>query len=362
MPFRSLYVTATVLFSASFFFAQSTAAPAAPNAAAPAAAPATPKTAVQSPTASTVTAPRGVPLSPELSRRIVNTIRGYYSDSLPPTVELAVGDRYPSEVAGFDLLHVDFSQGERHRTNDFLLSKDGNTLVRWLKIDVSPDPMSQIDLKGRPIRGNRDAKVTIVSFDDFECPYCSKMHQTLFPNLAKTYGDRIRIIYKDYPLNEIHPWAIRAAVNANCLAAQNNDAYWEFADLVHGDQKKIDGDRSSKSKSVDALDKSATEIGNKYFVNATQLQQCIQKQDDTAVKASIAEGDKLGVDATPTLFINGERLQGAAPEEVLRSAIDNALRAAGVEPPPQPVKSAAEAPPEKKAPAGTTTAPAPVKK
>ncbi len=350
MSFRSLYVTAILLLSASFFFAQSTAAPATPRAAAPAA------------VAPAATAPKGVPISPELTRRIANTIRSYYSDNLPPTVDLTIGDRYPSEVAGFDMLHVEFSQGERRRTNDFLLSKDGNALVRWLKIDVSPDPMSQIDLKGRPIRGNKDAKVTIVSFDDFECPYCSKMHQTLFPDLAKTYGDRIRIIYKDYPLNEIHPWAIHAAVNANCLAAQNGNAYWEFADLVHADQKKIDGDRSSKTKSTDALDRSASEIGNKYFVNATQLQQCIQKQDDTAVKASMAEGDKLGVNSTPTLFINGERLEGAAPEDALRTVIDHALTAAGVEPPPQPVKSAAETPPEKKAPAGTTNVAAPAKK
>jgi protein-disulfide isomerase len=257
---------------------------------------------------------------------------------------LAVGNRYPSEVPGFDLLHVVFSQGKTHKVNDFLISKDGNNLVRWLKIEVSPDPMTQIDIKGRPVRGNKDAKVTIVSFDDFECPYCSKMHQVLFPDLAKTYGDRIRIIYKDYPLSEIHPWATHAAVDANCLAAQSNDAYWEFADVIHGDQKKIDGDRTSKTKSTAALDKIATELGNKYFVNSSMLQQCVDKQDPTAVKASHAEGDKLGVEATPTLFINGERLEGAAPEEELRAVIDRALKTAGVEPPPKLEKSADKTP------------------
>jgi protein-disulfide isomerase len=210
--------------------------------------------------------------------------------------------------------------------------------------------------------------VTIVSFDDFECPYCSKMHKTLFPELAKTYGDRIRIIYKDYPLDQIHPWAIHAAVDANCLAAQNNDAYWEFADVIHDDQKKIDGDRTSKTKSTEALDKITTDIGNKYFVSTSQLQQCIQKQDATAVRASIAEGDKLGVSATPTLFINGERLEGAAPDEELRAAIDRALKTAGVELPPKPKESAAKAPseakPEPKAavPVGTINPPAPAKK
>ena len=344
MSFKSSFVVAAAL-AASLALAQSPAA----------SAPATPKAAAPA-------APGGQPIAPELARRIVNTIRSYYSDNLPGSVELAVGDRYPSEVPGFDLLHVDFSQGEKHRTNDFLLSKDGNNLVRWLKIEVTPDPMAQIDIKGRPVRGNKDAKVTIVSFDDFECPYCSKMHQTLFPDLAKTYGNRIRIIYKDYPLDQIHPWAIHAAVDANCLAAQNNNAYWEFADLVHGDQKRIDGDRTSKTKSTEALDKLASEVGNKFFVNSSQLQQCIQKQDAGAVKASIAEGDKLEVNATPTLFINGERMEGAAPEEELRAVIDRALKSAGVEPPPRQEKSAAnpsgEGKPEARvaAPAGTVGA------
>ena len=344
-------MVALVTLTASFSLAQSAGSPA----------PATPKPPAEA-------SPKGQPLSPELARRIANTIRSYYSDNLPSSFDLNVGDRYPSEIPGFDMLHVDFSQGERHRTNDFLVSKDGNNLVRWLKIEVTPDPMAQIDIQGRPVRGNKDAKVTIVSFDDFECPYCSKMHQTLFPDLAKTYGDRIRIIYKDYPLDEIHPWAIHAAVDANCLAAQNNNAYWEFADQVHGDQKRIDGDRTSKTKSTEALDKLALGVGDKFFVNSSQLQNCIQKQDATGVKASVAEGDKLQVNATPTLFINGERMEGAAPEEELRAVIDRALKLAGVQPPAKEQKSAvnrpAEAKPEAKvsAPAGPAGTTAPTKK
>jgi len=320
---------------------------------------ATPAAAPQS----TTSTQAGQPVSPELARRLENTIRSYYSESLPPTVDVKIGDRYPSEVTGFDMLHVIFSAGDKHKTNDFLLSKDGNSLIRWLKIDVTPDPMAGTE--GRPIRGNKDAKVTIVSYDDFECPYCSKMHQTLFPSIAKAYGDRIRFIYKDYPLDEIHPWAIHAAVNANCLGAQNNDAYWEFADMIHDDQKKIDGDRTTKTKSTDALDKIATDVGNKYFVNASTLQECIRKQDATAVRASMAQGDKLGVSATPTLFINGRRFEGAVPEDVLRDQIDAALRTAGVEPPARDAKPAASknagAKPDSKAGGSEKPAAAPAK-
>jgi protein-disulfide isomerase len=345
--FKSALVCAVLAVSSAFLFSQSSATPG------------------NTPSASAAPGSAGQPVSPELDRRLQNTIRSYYSDSLPPEVAVKIGDRHPSEIPGFDMLHVVFSSGDKHKTNDFLLSKDGNTLVRWLKIDVTPDPMTH--LEGRPVRGNKDAKVTIVSFDDFECPYCSKMHQTLFPDLAQTYGDRIKFIYKDYPLNEIHPWAVHAAVDANCLAAQNNDAYWEFADIIHGEQKKIDGDRNSKTKSTDALDKIATEVGNKYFVNDTILQECVRKQDDSAVRASMAEGDKLGVSATPTLFINGMRMEGAVPENILRDEIDSALRSAGVEPPARAEKSAeakppADAKPQQKAAAAEKTGATPAKK
>ena len=72
--------------------------------------------------------------------------------------------------------------------------------------------MSKIDIKDRPIRGAKSAKVVVVNFDDFECPYCSQMHKTLFPDILKEYADRVTFVYKDYPLAEIHPWAIHAAV------------------------------------------------------------------------------------------------------------------------------------------------------
>ena len=87
-------------------------------------------TAPANPPAQTA-APAGQAISPELERRLENTVRSYYSDSLPQEVALKFGERYPSEIPGFDMLHVVFSAGDKHKTNDFLLSKDGNTLVRW---------------------------------------------------------------------------------------------------------------------------------------------------------------------------------------------------------------------------------------
>ena len=166
--------------------------------------------------------------------------------------------------------------------------------------------MKKIDVKARPVRGNKDAKVVAVNFDDFQCPYCSRMHQNLFPGLLKEYGDRVQFIYKDFPLVEIHPWAMHAAVDANCLAAQSNEAYWQYADYLHENQKQIGSEKSHEAQFA-ALDALALKQGQQQNVDAAKLQACIKAQDQTAVKASIHEGESLGVEATPTMFVNGEK-------------------------------------------------------
>jgi protein-disulfide isomerase len=264
-------------------------------------------------------------LSPELKRRITQEIRNRYK--VPPQVNVAISDAKPGEVQGYDKIIVTLSAGGHSSDHDLLLSKDRKTLAQLDKFDISQDPMSKIDVNGRPVRGNSNAKIEIVSFDDFECPFCSRMHGTLFPGLLKSYGDRVKIIYKDYPLVEIHPWAMHAAIDGNCLAAQNNEAYWDFADYVHGNQKQVGG--ASPAQAFENLDKAAREQGSKHGLDSAKLEACVKKQDETAVRASMAEGDKLGVDSTPTMFVNGEKLEGAVPEEQLRAILDRALADAG---------------------------------
>ena len=263
-------------------------------------------------------------LSPEVQHRIKTEIRSRYSVS--QQVNIALADPVPSDVPGYDKVVVTFSHDTKKTTFDFLISKDRKTLARLETIDISQDLMSKIDVKDRPVRGNTNAKVTIVNFDDFECPFCSRMHATLFPSLLQSYGNRVRVIYKDYPLVEIHPWAIHAAIDANCLGSQNSDAYWDFADYVHGNQRAIGG---NPAEAFANLDNAAKSQGQKHQLDQPKLQACLQKQDETAVRASMAEGDKLGVDSTPTLFINGEKLSGAIPEQEMRAILDRALSEAG---------------------------------
>jgi protein-disulfide isomerase len=258
---------------------------------------------------------------------------------LPQDIRVSAGQRGPSEVPGYDKIPVTLSTNGRASTHDFLISKDDKTIIEWEKLDISQDVMDAMALAGRPQRGNKDAKVTIVNYDDFECPFCSRMHQTLFPDLMKAYGNEVKIIYKDFPLVEIHPWAMHAAVDANCLAAENNDAYWEFADYAHAHQKEISGEKRDIKEESQRLDQIAADIGGKHKVDLRHLDACLKKQDETAVRASLAEGSKLGIDAAPTIFVNGERISGAVPDSKLREIIDRALKDAGQTPPPPAVSA-----------------------
>ena len=264
---------------------------------------------------------------PSLERKIELQLRSYFN--IPPNVNVNIARRSTSEIPGYDKLDITMSLGSRSSTHQFLISKDNSTLVRWEKMDLNSDPMKMIDLSGRPWRGNKDAKVVIVNYDDFQCPFCSRMHQTLFPNILKTYGDQVKIVYKDFPLTAIHPWAMHAAVNANCLAAQNNDAFWDFADYAHANQKDLNADTSKTETAFAKLDQLTKDIGKKHGVDSEKLNTCMKQQSETAVRASMLEGDKLGVESTPTLFINGEKVAGAFPEDQLRLIIDRAIRAAG---------------------------------
>jgi protein-disulfide isomerase len=282
---------------------------------------------------------------PDVAIRVERQVRNYYN--IPPEVKVTLGPLRPSEFPNYDAVTVTLAGGAKKQDVEFLLAKDGKSLVRFTKLDITKDPyaelMKKIDVTGRPTRGNKDAKVVAVNFDDFECPFCSRMHQTLFPQLYKEYGDKVLFVYKDYPLSTIHPWATHAAVDANCLAAQNNDAYWDFADFIHANQKDVNNEKKGDPQFA-LLDKSALLQGQKHNLDMTKLQACVTAQHDDAVKASVKEGDALGIDATPTMYVNGQRLDGALPIDEVRAVLDNALAAAGVPAPAHPAAAAPASP------------------
>ncbi len=269
---------------------------------------------------------------PVLNRRIELQVRSEYG--LPNDVNVSIGARKPSQFSGYQTLPVMLSHGAKTQEIDFLISDDNKKLVHLTTLDLTSTPGDSINLDGRPIRGNPDAKVTVINFDDLECPYCARMHQELFPATLAHYGDKIRVIYKDDPIAELHPWAVHASVDANCLAAQNGTVYWSFVDYVHSHGEEITGPDRNLQKSYEALDRIARQEGTLGKLDETQLNACLAKQDDTKIVASTKEAEALGLEGTPELYVNGERINGAVPQDQLWAAIDRALRAVGEQPPP----------------------------
>ncbi len=281
-------------------------------------------------------------LSPELARRVEVLIRS--RSRVPADYDIEVGPRTKSDTPGYDQILVTFRGEGQMKQSPFLLSTDGKTLAQFSKFDISKDPKTLVSGDGRPARGGpASAPVLIVSFDDLECPYCAKMHAELFPALLDRYKNRVHIVYRDFPL-DMHPWAMRAAVDTNCVAAQSPTGYWNLVDYIHAHAAEMGGTEKSLAKANDMLDSLSRDEGARQKLNAPELNACLAKQDQTAIKESIKLGEGLNLDATPTLFINGEKIEGAEPIEDVYRIIDNALIASGQTPPPLPASPPAAVP------------------
>jgi protein-disulfide isomerase len=279
--------------------------------------------------------------SSALDRRIEVMVRSQYQ--LPPDVTVTFGQRASSEFPGYKTLPVLISRAGRTQQVSFLISDDNTKLIHLDTMDLTKNPADSIPVDGRPVRGNQNAVITVINFDDLECPYCARMHQELFPETMQRYGDKVRFVYKDDPLTEIHPWAMRAAVNANCLAAQSHSVYWDYVDYLHTHGDEITGPDRDVAKSYAALDRIAKQQATVAKLDAPKLDACINQQDQSAVKASQKQAEDLNIEGTPALFVDGERIGGAVPKEQLWAVIDRALMARGIQPPAE--KSAAPAVP-----------------
>ena len=165
-----------------------------------------------------------------------------------------------------------------------------------------------------PAIGNPDAPATLVEFSDFQCPYCAAAAHTLH-QLRENYGDAIRMVWKDYPLTDIHPNAFRAAEASHCAHEQGR--FWEIHDVLFANQDALD-DPSLKAH--------AAGLG----LDTVEFDACLDDSRYSArVRAGMDFGNGLGVNATPTIFINGRELSGAQPYEVFAAIIDDELARAG---------------------------------
>jgi protein-disulfide isomerase len=160
--------------------------------------------------------------------------------------------------------------------------------------------------------------------------------------LLDRYKDQVRVVYRDFP-EEQHPWAMRAAVDTNCVGSLSSTGYWNLVDYIHAHADEIGGTEKTVAKANQMLDGFTLEEAKKQKIDEKQVAACVEKQDSTSINKSIKEAEALGVGATPAIFINGEKIEGAQPMEDIYRVIDGALIAAGQTPPPAFVPPAAPA-------------------
>ncbi len=236
--------------------------------------------------------------------------------NVPPSAQVEVKDLDGSKIKGAKIGTL--SAGGR--ANQFVISDDGKYAMFGELEDLTVDPfkkvMEKISLKDTPLKGPKDAKVTIVEYSDFQCPYCSRGYATVENQVLKEYGDKVRFTYKNYPL-PFHAWAQPAAIAVECALQQKPDAFWKLYNFYFQNQKDITPD-NLKAKSLEVLKDDG--------VNADKFTDCLDnKKTLDAVNADMNEGQSVGVNGTPAFFINGRLLSGAQPFETFKAVIDDEL-------------------------------------
>lgn len=181
--------------------------------------------------------------------------------------------------------------------------------------DASTPPavVPDVAVEGRPAQGDTDAAVTIVEFTDYQCPYCGAFARDTEDALLEAYGDDVRFVVRHFPITGIHQYAEKAAEAAEC--AFDQDRFWEYHDVLFAHQDALD---------EASLRGYAREVG----LDAGAFDRCLSSGKKAAVVATDqADGQRYGVSATPTFFINGQRFVGAKPIDEFKQVIDGLLAA-----------------------------------
>ncbi len=255
-----------------------------------------------------------------INQRVVDYFKKAVST---PGLEFKVTKLEDADIPGWRKGTLQASMGDQKQDVAFFITRDGRYLFRGDAIDLTVDPfvalMKQISLKDQPSRGPADAKVTIVEYSDFECPYCGKAWETFEKEVIGQYGDKVKFVFKNLPLTQIHPWAEDGAIATECAFLQGNDQFWVIYNGLFSQQASI-----TKDNVAAKVEEIASAPGS--GIDVAKLKECLaNKQTLDAVKADMAEATEIGVTSTPAFIVNGKRLNGAQTADAFKQAIDQAL-------------------------------------
>ncbi|MBV9083240.1 MAG: thioredoxin domain-containing protein [Acidobacteriaceae bacterium] len=241
-----------------------------------------------------------------------------YADGYTPEVNVAIDDPLPSPFPGYYRLVVHLSAGRQKFDRIYYLTADGQHLVSGVVWDLNLNPfidnVQHLPTSG-PSFGPANAPVTIVVFSDFECPYCRALAQTIRTNIPQRYPNEIRVIFADFPLNSIHPWAQAAAEASHCIGDSNPESFWALHDWIFDHQDEINK-AVIPSKEVppdlsEFREKLLAYVNEKHLDTA-KITNCLNTHETAPeVAANEQKARAVQVQETPTLFVNGRMVSGA---------------------------------------------------
>jgi len=252
----------------------------------------------------------------------------YIRDKLhvPANVNLTVGALHPSKYPGFLNLTVTASNGAASQNQDFLVTADKKYLNLGNGVfDLNTDPRREalriMSLHDQPSQGAAKAPVVIVEYADLECPSCARMHQYLEDQFMPKYKDKVRLVFKEFPL-PMHPWGEAGAIANECAYQIDPSKFLPDRTLIFQHQSDVDAVQANSNQVRDLL----LSYGQQVGLDRGKLAACFDAQaSKSRVEAGRQEGVALNVAQTPTLFVNGKVLAGPPPD-ILTQAVEDALR------------------------------------
>ncbi len=261
-------------------------------------------------------------LGPDPKTEIAQRAREAFK--VPPATTLTVSPFHNSSFHDLYATTISADNGKHKQDQEFYVTKDGRFLVLAtpysLAIDPEREALHTLVTANQPSQGSRNASVTIVEFGDLQCPVCARVHEFLEKELLPKYGDKVRVVFKEFPLVYIHDWTLTATLANQCVYEMDPQAYVPFRSLVFQNQSSI-----NTTNVRDLL----LGYGEQVGVDRVRLAACV---DSKAVLPRIEEnqreGKALNVQSTPTLFVNGRIIVGMPSADAYYKAVDEALREA----------------------------------
>jgi protein-disulfide isomerase len=245
-----------------------------------------------------------------IQRRVENYLRDLYA--LGPKFEVKVGEPQPTPIPGLRAVSVEISAEGQSNGATMYVSEDGRYLMQSDLADMTVDPFAKIreemDLSSAPSRGPANAKVVVVEYGDLECPSCRRLSEVL-RGLYPDYP-QVRFVFREFPLTQIHPWSMTAAIAGRCLYHKNHAAFWPYEAYIYDHQDLI---------SAENIWDTVVQQGVQAGYDADSFKACMANPEMKAeVEKSTAEGVNLKVANTPTVFVNGRRLVGGERDTLVQ--------------------------------------------